>query len=77
MNFSHLALRVETDRGRLLEWMGTHWGSLDVLVNNAGINIRKRSVDYSREEYMQVLEIDLLAAFECDEKRKAAGGKDY
>jgi len=55
---------VGTDRGRLLEWMGKHWGSLDILVNNAGINIRKRSVDYSREEYIQVLEIDLLAAFE-------------
>ena len=55
---------LDEDREKLLEWMGEHWGFLDILVNNAGMNIQKRSVDYSREEYMQVLEIDLLAAFE-------------
>jgi Tropinone reductase 1 len=52
------------DRQQLLEWIDREWGSLDVLVNNAGINIRKRAADYSQTEYMQVLEIDLLAAFE-------------
>ncbi len=52
------------DRNNVSEWIGENWGSLDILVNNAGINIRKRSVEYTHEEYMQVLEIDLLAAFE-------------
>jgi tropinone reductase I len=55
---------VDPDRKKLLEWMDGQWGFLDILVNNAGINIRKRSADYSREEYMQVMEIDLLAPFE-------------
>lgn len=55
---------LDEDRKKLLEWIDRQWGALDILVNNAGINIHKRSVDYSREEYMQVLEIDLLAPFE-------------
>ena len=52
------------DRNRLSGWIVDHWGALDILVNNAGINIRRRSVEYSLEEYKKVLEIDLLAAFE-------------
>jgi Tropinone reductase 1 len=52
------------DRHKLVEWIDRQWGSLDILVNNAGINIRKRAADYSQAEYLQVLEIDLLAAFE-------------
>lgn len=55
---------IDQDRKKLLEWIDRQWTFLDILVNNAGINIRKRSADYSREEYMQVLEIDLLAPFE-------------
>ncbi|HUB61844.1 MAG TPA: SDR family oxidoreductase [Puia sp.] len=55
---------VEQDRKKLLEWIGRQWGFLDVLVNNAGMNIRKRAADYTEEEYRKVLEIDLIGAFE-------------
>lgn len=55
---------IGRDREELVDWIGDHWGSLDILVNNAGINIRKRSVEYSQEDYMKVLETDLLGAFE-------------
>ncbi len=51
-------------RQRLVQWIGQHWGFLDVLVNNAGINIHKRSADYSEAEYRKVLNIDLVAPFE-------------
>jgi Tropinone reductase 1 len=37
---------------------------LDILINNAGTNIHKKSVDYSEAEYMQILDVDLLAPFE-------------
>ncbi len=40
----------------------TH-GSLDILVNNAGMNIRKPLTEYQLEEWRQVLEVDLTAAF--------------
>ncbi|HEV2354010.1 MAG TPA: SDR family NAD(P)-dependent oxidoreductase, partial [Puia sp.] len=55
---------TDQDRNSLVEWIGRQWGFLDILVNNAGINIRKRAAEYSREEYMKVLETDLLAPFE-------------
>ncbi|MBK9129656.1 MAG: glucose 1-dehydrogenase [Phycisphaerales bacterium] len=39
-------------------------GRLDVLVNNAGTNIRKRSLDYSAVEVAHLLDVNLLSAFE-------------
>jgi Tropinone reductase 1 len=54
----------DQDRKKLVEWISRQWGFLDILVNNAGINIRKKAAEYSHAEYMLVLEIDLLSAFE-------------
>jgi Tropinone reductase 1 len=54
----------EPDRKKLLEWISRQWGSLDILVNNAGMNVRKRIADYTEAEYRQVLEVDLIGAFE-------------
>jgi Tropinone reductase 1 len=54
----------DSDRRKLSEWISRRWGFLDILVNNAGTNIHKKSVDYSEAEYMQVLDVDLLAPFE-------------
>jgi tropinone reductase I len=39
-------------------------GSLHILVNNAGMNLRRDAVDYREEEVRQVLEINQIAAFE-------------
>lgn len=52
------------DREKIRKWIDKHWGKLDVLVNNAGINIRKKANDYSEEEFRKVLEINLIAPFE-------------
>jgi 2-deoxy-D-gluconate 3-dehydrogenase len=38
-------------------------GRLDVLVNNAGINVRKQPQDYSLEEWKRVLDSNLTSAF--------------
>lgn len=40
----------------------TH-GTLDILVNNAGMNIRKPLTEYQLDDWRQVLEVDLTAAF--------------
>ncbi|MDQ1095823.1 MULTISPECIES: SDR family oxidoreductase [Chryseobacterium] len=51
-------------RHKITEWIGKNWKSLDVLVNNAGINIRKPTMEYQEREYRQLLEINLIAPFE-------------
>jgi NAD(P)-dependent dehydrogenase (short-subunit alcohol dehydrogenase family) len=40
------------------------WGRLDVLVNNAGTNIRKKIGDYHEEEYRKIFELNLFAVVE-------------
>jgi Tropinone reductase 1 len=55
---------VPGHREMVSEWIKQKCGRLDILVNNAGINIRKASNDYTSSEFMQVLDINLLAPFE-------------
>jgi 2-deoxy-D-gluconate 3-dehydrogenase len=55
-------------------------GRLDILINNAGTNIRKRPEEYSLEEWRTILETNLTSAFVCSvaaypEMKKAGGGK--
>ncbi len=51
-------------RNEVTNWIEEHWGLLDVLVNNAGVNIRKPTNDYTIDEYLRVIDTDLLAPFE-------------
>lgn len=55
-------------------------GRLDILINNAGTNIRKRPEEYSLAEWHTILETNLTSAFLCSqaaypEMKKAGGGK--
>lgn len=57
----------------------TH-GCLDILINNAGINIRKRPEEYTLAEWQQILQTNLTSAFICSqaaypEMKRAAQGK--
>jgi 2-dehydro-3-deoxy-D-gluconate 5-dehydrogenase len=53
-------------------------GRLDILINNAGINIRKQPQDYTLAEWRQVIDTNLTSAFLCSQAAyapmKAAGG---
>ena len=41
------------------------WGHVDVLVNNAGIDIIKPAVDYTEAEWDQIIDINLKGYFLC------------
>jgi NAD(P)-dependent dehydrogenase (short-subunit alcohol dehydrogenase family) len=41
------------------------FGRIDILINNAGINIRKPSLEMSDDEWGQVLDLNLTAPFRC------------
>jgi 2-dehydro-3-deoxy-D-gluconate 5-dehydrogenase len=56
------------------------FGGLDILVANAGINIRKQPQDYSAEEWRQVIDTNLNSVFACcqsayAEMKRRGGGK--
>lgn len=50
---------------RMVERAVAELGHLDILVNNAGINIRNNVIDYSDDDWQQVLQTNLSSAFYC------------
>ena len=48
----------------VMETVKNRWGSLDLLINNAGTNIRKSTMDYTRDEFDHVLNTNLRSAYE-------------
>jgi Tropinone reductase 1 len=70
----------EEDTQKVVAWIEKNWGSVNILVNNAGINIRKKALDYSEEEFRKILEINLTAPFALSRKlhpflKKSGNGK--
>lgn len=53
----------EVSRRDLLDWVEDQ-GDLHILVNNAGTNISKPTVEYSEEEWRTIFEVNLFSAFE-------------
>ncbi|WP_424495025.1 SDR family oxidoreductase [Salinimicrobium sp. GXAS 041] len=62
----------EEDLDKILTQVNEKWSSLHILVNNAGINIRKKALEYSEEEFRKVLEINLTAPFKLSRKLHSA-----
>ena len=58
---AELTREAEVD-GLHREVMGT-LGTIDILINNAGINIRKPITDFTAEEWHRVLDTNLTSAF--------------
>jgi len=51
------------DRESLIEYIRERFNRLDILVNNTGTNIRKKTIEYSEEERDYILHTNLISAF--------------
>ncbi len=56
------------DIGKLYEFIENNWAVLDILVNNAGTNIRKKTTEYSTEEYEFLMKTNHQSAFELSRR---------
>ena len=63
---SGIAADVSTQAGRaaILDHVTSSMDALNVLVNNTGTNIRKKTVEYSMEEFDLLQRTNLVSAFE-------------
>ena len=61
-----VAADVSTPDGRaaLMDFAGETLGGLDILVNNVGTNIRRKSLDYTPDEYEKVFHTNVAATWE-------------
>ncbi|MFZ1731561.1 MAG: SDR family oxidoreductase [Bacteroidota bacterium] len=65
-------------RWHIIQSVRKHWDRLDIFVNCAGTNIRKKSVDYSIEEFRHIIDTNATAAFELSrhlQPQLAASGR--
>ena len=53
----------ETQVGTLEEQVIARFGRVDILINNAGVNIRKPLIDYKLEEWRKILDTNLTSVF--------------
>ncbi len=77
-----ISVDVADDRSctDLIAASAAHFGRLDILINNAGMNNRKQPDEYDMAEWREVLDVNLSSAFACcqaayPEMKKAGGGK--
>lgn len=55
-----------------------HFGRIDILVNNAGISARASIYDYEPEDFVKIMDLNVIAVFNCSKAvapvMKAQGG---
>ncbi len=55
---------VKNDRQRLFKRISTDWKSLDILINNAGTNTRKSTLENSEEDFDNLISLNMISVFE-------------
>ena len=79
-SFTVLDVTDEAACHALIDDTVTTYGRLDVLINNAGTNIRKEPEDYTLAEWRHILDTNLTSAFVCSQAaypamKQSGGGK--
>ena len=64
ISFIKADVSISKDIEHVISEVENKWASLDILVNNVGTNIRKKSIEYSPEEYDKIMNTNLRSAFE-------------
>lgn len=54
-----------TQQEEIFTTLKSYWDKLDILVNNVGTNVRKKTLEYSIEEYQSVLHTNLTSMFKA------------
>ncbi len=52
------------DREKIFNEIKKDWNKLDILINNAGMNIRKKTIEYTFDEFQKILNTNFISAFE-------------
>ena len=55
---------IPSERLRIVEAISKKWGRLDILVNNVGTNIRKKTLDYSEVEIQKIFDTNLFSSLD-------------
>ncbi|MFN8206270.1 MAG: SDR family oxidoreductase [Bacteroidales bacterium] len=61
-------ITIPADRERIVDTIKKRWNKLDILVNNVGTNIRKKTIDYKESEIRDIFETNLFSAFDLTRK---------
>ncbi|MDA3952822.1 MAG: SDR family oxidoreductase [Bacteroidales bacterium] len=64
ISFIEADVSVYGDINKIFYSLEQAGNTLDILVNNAGTNIRKKTIEYSNEEYNTIINTNLRSAFE-------------
>jgi len=57
-------LSIEDEYQKVADYVQNKFGKLDILINNVGMNIRKKTIDYTKEEYNKIVNTNLTSTFE-------------
>ena len=64
LNYIESDISKKEDIQDVIRKLNEKWDTLDILVNNVGTNIRKKTIEYSDEEYDHILNTNLRSTFE-------------
>ncbi|MFW5962821.1 MAG: SDR family oxidoreductase [Bacteroidota bacterium] len=59
-----------SEYSRVMEFVSEHYPHLNILVNNVGLNIRKKTTEYNAEEYEMIMNTNLRSTFELSKMAK-------